>query len=148
MTRLKVGVIIKGDINKIWEVWNNPEHIVNWCFAGDDWSCPKASNNLKIGEQFSTTMAARDGSMSFDLEGEYINIIKNKLIEYVMIDMQYGEYYIEKGRKVLVNFIENNGEVEIIEEFDAEEIHNIDMQIAGWQSILDRFKKYFESLSF
>ncbi|MDD2871449.1 MAG: SRPBCC domain-containing protein [Candidatus Gracilibacteria bacterium] len=146
MTKITVSVEVNKNIDKVWDVWNNPEHIVNWCFAGDDWSCPKSTNDLKIGGKFCTTMAARDGSMSFDLEGEYSDVVVNKKIDYVIIDMQYGDYYIEKGRKVSLLF-ESDGDItKIIETFDAEDIHSLELQKAGWQSILDRFKDYSESL--
>ncbi|MDP2091350.1 MAG: SRPBCC domain-containing protein [Candidatus Gracilibacteria bacterium] len=146
MTKITISIEVNKNIDKAWEVWNNPEHIVNWCFAGDDWSCPKASNDLNTGGKFSTTMAARDGSMSFDLEGVYTNIIDKKNIDYTIIDMQYGENYIEKGRKVSLIFESIGDKTIITETFDAEDIHSLELQKAGWQSILDRFKNYSESL--
>lgn len=146
MTKITISALIKSDIEKVWDVWNNEKHIVNWCFAWDDWSCPKSINNLKTWGKFVTTMAARDGSMSFDLEWEYISVIDKKSIEYVLIDMQYWEYYIEKWRKVSLTFEKDWEYTKITETFDAEDIHSLELQKAWWQSILDRFKNYCESL--
>lgn len=146
MTKITVSVEVNKNIDKVWDVWNNPEHIVNWCFAWDDWSCPKSTNDLKIWWKFCTTMAARDGSMSFDLEWEYSDVVVNKKIDYVIIDMQYWDYYIEKWRKVSLLFESVWDITKIIETFDAEDIHSLELQKAGWQSILDRFKDYSESL--
>jgi hypothetical protein len=36
------------------------------------------------------------------------------------------------------------GCVTVTETFDAEEIHDLDMQKAGWQAILENFKKHVE----
>jgi hypothetical protein len=36
--------------------------------------------------------------------------------------------------------------VKITETFDAEDIHPLDMQIAGWTAILENFRKYTETL--
>lgn len=146
MTKITVSVDVNKNMEVVWDVWNNPIHIVNWCFAWDDWSCPKALNDLKTGWKFSTTMAARDGSMSFDLEWEYTNVVDKKLIDYTIIDMQYWEYYIEKWRKVSLVFEDNWDKTTITETFDAEDIHSLELQKAWWQSILDRFKNYSESL--
>ena len=146
MQKITITVEVNNDINKVWEVWNNPEHIVNWCFAWDDWSCPKSTNDLKVGWKFLTTMAARDGSMSFDLEWEYTNVVDKKYIDYTIIDMQYWEHYIEKWRKVSLVFENKWDKTSITETFDSEEIHDLELQRAWWQSILDRFKNYSESL--
>jgi hypothetical protein len=37
------------------------------------------------------------------------------------------------------------GGVQVTEEFDAEDTHPVEMQKAGWQAILDRFKRHVES---
>lgn len=51
------------------------------------------------------------------------------------------------GRVVDVSFVEDGscGCVTVTETFDAEEIHDNDMQIAGWQAILENFKKCCEA---
>ena len=36
------------------------------------------------------------------------------------------------------------GCVTVTETFDAEELHSNEMQIAGWQAILENFKKHVE----
>lgn len=146
MTQLKVWILVKASLETVWESFTNPEKMIYWSFASDDWHCPKSHWKLEIWEKFLATFAAKDGSMSFDLEWEYLYIDKYKKLEYVMIDMQYGEHYIEKWRKVSVIFEETPEWIQITETFDAEEIHPHEMQIAGWQAILENFKKYCENL--
>lgn len=80
-------------------------------------------------------MEAKDGSVGFDFEGTYTNVIDQELIEYSMSD----------GRKVSVKFVPENGQVKVIESFDPENQNPEEMQRAGWQAILDNFKKYVES---
>lgn len=57
------------------------------------------------------------------------------------------EYFLPAGRDVEVLF-ENapDGGIKVIEEFDAEDTHSNEQQIEGWQSILNNFKKYVETL--
>lgn len=126
---------VKASKEKVWEYWNKPEHITKWAFASPEWHAPRAENDLKEGGKFSTTMAAKDGSMSFDFWGEYTLVKENEAINYTMGD----------GRKAEIIFKEIPEGVEIIESFDPESQNPVEMQQAGWQAILDNFKNYAES---
>lgn len=126
---------IDAPIIKIWEYWTSPEHITKWNNASEDWHTPYAENDLRTGGKFKSTMAAKDGSMSFDFEGEYSLVEPNKTIKYTMPD----------GRKVEVYFCEISGGIEITESFDPENQNPEEMQQEGWQAILDNFKKYVEN---
>nr|WP_199000782.1 SRPBCC family protein [Flavobacterium sp. ASV13] len=126
---------INASIDKVWEFWTLPEHITKWSFASPEWHTPYAENDLREGGKFSSTMAAKDGSMSFDFGGEYTLVEKNKAIQYVLGD----------GRKVEISFTETPNGVEIIESFDPETQNPEEMQRGGWQAILDNFKSYVEN---
>ena len=135
-TVITVQTTVNAPVDKVWEVWGSPEHIVKWNSASEDWHTPKATNDLRTGGRFISTMAAKDGSVSFDFEGVYNTVKKNELIEYTMLD----------GRKAKVVFTEKNGATQIVESFDAETENTEELQRGGWQAILDNFKKYCESL--
>ena len=72
---ITVQAIIKTSIEKAWEFWTLPEHIVKWNNASDDWHRTYAENDLKVGGKFKCTMASKDGSMSFDFEGIYTHCL-------------------------------------------------------------------------
>ena len=55
-------------------------------------------------------------------------------------------YIMDDGRVADVLFEQNGSSVTITEIFQAENIHSLDMQEAGWQAILNNFKKYTEKL--
>lgn len=135
VTKITVEAVVNAPVEKVWNCWNQPEHIKNWCAASDDWHAPKAENDLKVGGQFSTRMEAKDGSFGFDFGGIYDEVKTNELIEYTMGD----------GRKVIVKFSSNGNETKVVETFDAENTHPVEMQRGGWQAILDNFKKYTEA---
>jgi uncharacterized protein YndB with AHSA1/START domain len=79
-------------------------------------------------------MEAKDGSMGFDFGGIYDEVVKYELIAYTLGD----------ERKVKVQF-KAEGEKTIVEEsFEAESENPVEMQRAGWQSILNNFKRYVE----
>ena len=53
---------------------------------------------------------------------------------------------MEDGRTVDIFFEKNGDTTDLKEIFDAESENPVDMQKAGWQAILDNFKKYVENL--
>lgn len=132
---ITVQCTINAPIEKVWESWTSPQHITKWNNASDDWHTPYAENDLRVGGKFKYTMAARDGSMSFDFGGEYTLVRQNEAIEYILGD----------GRKVVVNFREVPEGTQIIEKFDPETVNPEEMQQQGWQAILNNFKKYVEN---
>lgn len=131
---ITVEATVKAPVKKVWEFWTKPEHITKWCQASDDWHAPYAENDVRVGGKFKTTMAAKDGSMSFDFEGVYINVEEDKLIEYLIAD----------GRKVSISFAAEGNETNVTETFDPEDTNPHEMQKGGWQAILDNFRKYTE----
>ena len=85
-TSVTVESTVKAPIEKVWKYFNEPDHIKKWAFASDDWHAPYSENDIRTNGKFKTTMAAKDGSVSFDFEGIYSNVQPNKLIEYEMAD--------------------------------------------------------------
>lgn len=134
---ITITTTLNVPLAKVWEYWNEPKHITQWCFASEDWHAPSATNDLKEGSFFTTRMEAKDGSFGFDLKGIYDHITPHQLIRY----------HLEDGRNVEVLFSENEGTTTIIEKFDPENINPHEMQQQGWQAILDNFKKYVEAIS-
>ncbi|NOT74982.1 MAG: polyketide cyclase [Cyclobacteriaceae bacterium] len=132
---ITVEATVKAPVEKVWKLWSEPNHIMKWNSASDDWHTPAAENDLRTNGKFKSTMAARDGSMSFDFEGVYSNVVPHKVIEYGMGD----------GRKVKVTFASNGNETKVVETFDPESINSVEMQRGGWQAILNSFKKYAEA---
>lgn len=135
MKTITVETAISAPVEKAWEFWTKPEHIVNWAFASDDWEAPSAVNDVRVGGKFRTSMAAKDKSTSFDFTGTYTAVKEHSLIEYDLDD----------GRHVRVQFKEIPDGVYITESFEPENENPEDMQRSGWQAILDNYKKYVES---
>ncbi|WP_316840850.1 SRPBCC family protein [Pedobacter gandavensis] len=134
-TVITVAATVNAPIDIVWKAWTNPSDIKKWNAASDDWHTPIAENDLRPGGKFSSRMEAKDGSFGFDFDGTYDEVITNELINYTLGDQ----------RKVKITFEKNTDGVKITESFDAENTNPIEMQKAGWQAILDNFKKYVES---
>lgn len=134
--QITVETTVRAAIGSVWNAYSNPEDIVQWNTASDDWHTTKSSVDLRPGGTFSSRMEAKDGSFGFDFEGTYTNVVANSLIEY-----DFGD------RKARVEFIESPDGVSVRVSFDGEETHSIEQQRDGWQAILDRFKQHVESKS-
>lgn len=125
---------IKAPIGKVWTYWTKEEHVKNWNFAVSDWHCPNATNNLVVGGEFHYTMASKDNTMSFDFWGTYQKVEIEKCLEIILGD----------GRAMKVTFETTEIGTLVIEAFEPEKQNTAERQQAGWQMILDNFKKYVE----
>ncbi len=134
MSPITITADIRTDLAHTWTCWTSPEHITQWNFAGDDWHCPSATNDIRTGGKFSSRMEARDGSFGFDFEGVYDEVIPQKRIRYSMDD----------GRRVEIVFEETASGTKVTETFDPEASNPIEMQREGWQMILNNFKRHAE----
>jgi uncharacterized protein YndB with AHSA1/START domain len=135
-TSITVTSEVSSPIEKVWNAWTVPEHITNWNNASDDWHTPRAENDLRPGGKFNIRMEAKDGTSGFDFEGVYDEVKIYEKIIYTMGD----------GRKVNVHFENKGSNVLVTETFEAEETNTIELQRAGWQSIMDNFKRYVERI--
>jgi uncharacterized protein YndB with AHSA1/START domain len=102
---------------------------------GLQWIWLPCLQTLGLGRSFTSTMAAKDGSSSFDFGGTYNEVIPFEKITYTIGD----------GRKVEIIFKQEGESVRITETFDPESQNPEDMQRSGWQAILDNFKKHVEN---
>jgi uncharacterized protein YndB with AHSA1/START domain len=134
-TKITIEALISADVKKVWDYWTIPKHITKWNFASDDWHCPNAENDLRVGGKFKSRMEAKDGSFGFDFEGVYDEVVDHKKIAYTMTD----------SRQVATNFENLADKTKVTTIFDAENENSVEMQRDGWQSILNNFKKYVES---
>lgn len=134
---ITISTLVAAPVQKVWNCWNEPEHIINWNQASPDWHAPSATNDLRPGGQLNCRMEAKDGSMGFDFIGEYTLVEAPNRLEYFMP----GD-----GRKVQVSFESKGEETLVTESFEAEQEHSLELQEQGWSAILDSFKRYTEAI--
>jgi uncharacterized protein YndB with AHSA1/START domain len=132
---ITVETIVEAPVARVWKFWTNPEDILHWNNASDEWHTTKAENDLQPGGKFLSRMEAKDGSFGFDFWGIYDQIIENQLIVSTLGD----------ERKLTVSFQSLGDKTKIVEVFEAESTNPVELQRAGWQAILDNFKKQIES---
>lgn len=131
--RINIEITAKAPLAEVWRAYSSPEDIKKWNSPSPDWHTPSSTVDLREGGSFSSRMEAKDGSMGFDFAGTYTKVVDRKLIEYAFGD-----------RTARVEFLEGPGGVTVKVGFDAESEHPVEFQRAGWQSILDSFKRHVE----
>ncbi len=135
--QIKVQVMIDEPVKKAWEAYTDPKHIVKWNHASDDWRCPHAENDLRVGGRFSARMESKDGSEGFDFGGKYTEVVPLKAIAYTMDG--------KDKRKAKITFEKVFDSTAVSVSFDPEDENPIEMQKGGWQAILDNYKKHVET---
>lgn len=135
--KITVSTTVNAPVDKVWKLYNEPEHITQWNHASDEWHSPRAENDLRPGGKFLYRMEAKDGSFGFDFGGTYNEVVDQKRITYNLDDT----------RAVSVDFDANGDQTTVTSIFDADTQNPVEMQQQGWQAILNNFRKYVESLN-
>lgn len=133
--KIEVEAIVKVGIEKAWVHYTQPNYIVKWNQASEDWHCPWAENDLRVGGIYKARMESRDGKTGFDFEAVYDQVIPNKKLVYTLTD----------GRQVVNNFEDLAGETKVSTCFDPDKEFPLGHQKEGWQAILDNFKQHVET---
>ena len=133
--KIFIEVLINENCEKVWNYWIDPKHIIQWNFASNDWCCPKASNDLKVGGEWFSRMEAKDGSFGFDFKGIYDQVDHKEFLSYKL----------EDGRQVQTTFENLGDSTKVSTLFDPESENPLELQKNGWQAILNNFKNYVES---
>jgi uncharacterized protein YndB with AHSA1/START domain len=136
MDKIIITATIAADRVKSWHFYTSPAHITQWNFASPDWHCSAASNDLKAGGKYIARMEAKDGSFGFDLEAVYDQVLPYEKLVFHFTD----------SREVMVDFMADENKTNVTITFDPETINPVDLHREGWQTILNNFKKYTESV--
>ena len=136
MSLITIEITILKSVTKVWEFFTEPDHITQWNFASDEWTCSSAQNDLQVGGVFNYRMEMKDDDFGFDYKGSYDEIIP----------LQKIKYHLDDGRKVEVLFekVDENTTL-VTQAFEPDPQQPELMQREGWYSILDNFHKHVEN---
>ena len=132
--RITIEALVKARLSSVWESWTTPGDITHWNFASEEWHCPAAEIDLREGGSFKYHMEAIDKSAAFDFTGSFTKVIPQSTLSFKLDD----------SRAVEVTFDQLDDGVRVTEIFETEDIHSVEQQKSGWQSILNNFKKHVE----
>lgn len=134
--KITVMATVNAPVDKVWGYYNDPEHVMKWNHASDDWHSPRAENDLRVGGRFNYRMESKDGKEGFDFGGTYTEVVPNSVVAYKMDD----------GREARVTFALSGENTTVTVTFDPENQNTLELQQQGWQAILDNFKSYSETI--
>jgi hypothetical protein len=81
-------------------------------------------------------MKAKDGSIGFDCDAVYIDVLLMKKLEYIGLG----------DRTVTIHFEAQGENTRVIETFDVENKNPVKLQKASWLAIFTNFRIYAESV--
>jgi len=131
---ITVETQVSAPLAVVWDSYTTPADIMAWNAASPDWHTTAATVDLRVGGRFSSRMEAKDGSMGFDFAGVYTDIVPHERIAYAFGD-----------RTAEVTFVPTGAHIRVAVAFDAETQNDPEQQRAGWQAILDNFKRHTEA---
>jgi len=132
---IAVQALLRCSPARAWAAYTEPKSITQWNFAAPEWHCPWAENDLRVGGVLRSRMEARDGSMGFDFEGTYTEVLP----------LQRLAYALGTDRRVVVDFSDaGNGHTEVTVSFTPDPAHSAEFQQGGWQAILNNYKAHAE----
>lgn len=132
--KITISTTVCAPVERVWQAFSTPADITQWNFANDDWCCPGANVDLRVGGAYMARMEARDGSFGFDFEAVYEEVVPHRALTLAMSD----------GRKARTTFEPTGSGTKVTTVFDAEPQNSIEMQRNGWQAILDNFRRHVE----
>lgn len=135
--QITVSVVVPVEPARAWRLYTTPDDIMQWNFATDEWQCPSASSELRVGGVYKARMEAKDGSFGFNFEASYTEVDEPNALTLVMGD----------GRASRTTFSPSGQGTLIETTFDAETENPVEMQRDGWQAILDNYRKHAERVS-
>ena len=136
MEPITINIAILKPIQKVWDYFYNPKHIVKWNFTTPNWHCTNADIDFREGGSFDYRLEYKDKSFGYNFAGDIVEIR----------DKEYVKSILKDGRTIEVYFKEiDENTTEIIEVFEPEQQYSREMQRVGYYAILDRFHKYVEN---
>ncbi|MBC9931794.1 SRPBCC domain-containing protein [Chitinophaga qingshengii] len=108
-THLSASVTVHAPIQKIWDYWTAPEHILRWNNPSDEWKTTSVENDVRTGGKFRYVMETNDGG-GFTFEGQYDEVIPFEKLSSVH----------PNGRKTVNTFSVTADGVTITEIFEPE----------------------------
>lgn len=137
--KITVETTVRALRSRVWNAYSNPDDILQWNAASDDWHTTRSTVDLRPGGKFCSRMEAKDGSFGFDFEGTYTRVEPERLIAYSFGDREATVEFLAAG--------DGAAGVTVRVTFDSEETHTVEQQRAGWQAILERFRRHVEGVS-
>ena len=132
--KITIETTIAAPVERVWNAYTTPVDITQWNFASDDWCCPGAEVEVEVGGNYRARMEAKDGSVGFDFEAVFEEVVPREVVTLAMSD----------GRKARTTFEAADGGTKVTTVFDAETQNPLEMQRDGWQAILNNLRSYLE----
>lgn len=117
---------------RVYQAWLTPEDLMQWHFASEGWTTPSAKVDAHVGGKFNIRFQSPDPQVGFDFEGSFDELVESERIVYTIGD----------GRKVWVEFADEDGKTKVTLTLTLETQHTEEQQREGWGAMVDHLGKY------
>ncbi len=117
-----ISYVVSAPRERVYKAFLTPEDLVHWSHAGDGWVTPYARIDARPGGEFHIGYQSGDGKQEFDFAGTYDELVENEKIVYTIGD----------GRKVWVNFSDEDDKTKIDLTLTLETVNSAELQRKGW----------------
>lgn len=139
---LKTIKTINAPIEKIWEVWTNPDHLVKW-WGPNGFTNTIHQMDLKKGGEWKMTMHGPDGT-NFPNRSVFLEIIPNEKIVFE----HFNPHFITTVR---FDYVDSATRIEWSMLFDSPEMYEIVVKAhkadEGQKQNLEKLEKYISDLN-
>lgn len=130
---ISISVAVRAPVEVVWREFNEPSSILSWD-AGPDWFTVACTNDVRVGGLLEQRIEPRGPGQSLLFSAKYVCVDPLRVLEWQTTD----------GQRVLVEFNEQRGVVEVLQTFSADPAMSVDRQRADWKGILDSFAQHVE----
>lgn len=127
-------VLVERPVDIVWEIWTNPEHMMQWNIPSHYWQCLNVQTHFILGGSFYFKWERKDGTESCEYKGSFRKLIPLQLIASVFDD----------GSKSLVEFQQIDSNTIVRNTLEPKTETSLRLQQQACQSILNNFKVYVE----
>jgi uncharacterized protein YndB with AHSA1/START domain len=126
--------VIDAPRERVWKALIDPEDIVHWNHADEDWTTPFAETDVRVGGTYRIGFGSPDGKNDFVLEGTYREIVEPERLVYSM------------GEDRVVTFVlaEEGDGTQLMLSFTPETVNTLEKQREGWTAILEHLAEYLK----
>ncbi len=137
METIKSEVMLLAPVEKVWESFSDPKHVLKWFFVIQNQRCQSAVNELKEGGTFKYVMSTRDNAVGYDFTGTIKTLIHHEHIVVELTDGRMAEFTFVRIDPQTTKFI-------MVFEPETKNTHQTQKRF--WDVVLTNFEKYVENL--
>lgn len=137
METIKSEVMLLAPVEKVWDSFSDPKHVIKWFFVIQSQRCESAVNELKEGGTFRYVMSTKNQGSGYDFTGTIKTFVPREHIVLVLTDGREVDFKFNAIDKDTTKF-------SMVFEPETKNTHQTQKRF--WDVVLSNFERYVENL--